>query len=66
MRNRFILIAGLALLLLLVAIYLWQPGSAPRGQPPLLTLSSANLAEFQAAFDANAGAPRLVLLLSPT
>jgi hypothetical protein len=52
--------------LLLVAAYLWGPGSAPRGQEPVVTLSEENFAEFENAFDAEADAPRLVLLLSPT
>jgi hypothetical protein len=31
-----------------------------------VTLSPANISEFEAAFDANADLPRLFLLLSPT
>jgi hypothetical protein len=51
---------------LLGAMYLWGPGTVPAGQQPLVTLSPANISEFEAAFDANADLPRLVLLLSPT
>ena len=50
----------------LLVVYLWSPSSAPRGQEPLLALSSANFSEFENAFDASADVPRLVLLLSPT
>ena len=59
-------VAVAALLLLLVAAYLWSPGATPRGQSPLVTLSERNFGEFEKAFDAEADVPRLVLLLSPT
>jgi hypothetical protein len=55
-----------AVFVLLAAGYLWGPGSAPRGQAPVVTLSEGNLGEFEKAFDAETGVPRLVLLLSPT
>jgi len=55
-----------AVLLLLTAAYLRSPGSAPRGQEPVLTLSQTNFKEFEKVFDAEAEVPRLVLLLSPT
>ncbi|HEY6324507.1 MAG TPA: hypothetical protein VJA16_23420 [Thermoanaerobaculia bacterium] len=56
----------LLLLLLLAARAFLRPSTVPAGQRPLVRLSSANHADFKAAFDAGAGAPRLVLLLSPT
>jgi hypothetical protein len=55
-----------AVLVLLAAAYLWGPGSAPRGQEPVVTISERNLGEFEKAFDAQTDVPRLVLLLSPT
>jgi len=51
---------------LLAGAYLWGPGSAPRGQAPVVTLSEGNFVEFEKAFDAETNVPRLVLLLSPT
>ena len=66
MKKKNIIVAVVAALLLLVTAYFWGPSSVPLGQPPLLTLTSANFHEFEAAFDGDAGAPRLVLLLSPT
>ena len=67
MSRRWITSAAIAgVVLLLVIAYLWGPSTAPVGQPPLLTLSSANFKEFSAAFDADADVPRMVLLLSPT
>jgi hypothetical protein len=65
-RKRLIGVAVAALLVLLGVAYLWGPGSAPRGQEPVVTLSDGNPGEFEQAFDAEAGVPHLVLLLSPT
>src|SRR5216683_5559443 len=65
-RKRLIGVGVAAVLVLLAAVYLWGPGSAPRGQDPVVTLSEANLGEFENGFDAEADVPRLVLLLSPT
>ncbi len=65
-KKLFIGVSLAALLLLLGAAYLWAPGSVPRGQEPLLTLTPASFEEFEKTFDGNADAPRLVLLLSPT
>lgn len=65
-KKRVIVPAVIAFLVLLAAVYVWGPGTAPPGQEPLLALSSANFSEFQKAFDAGADVPRLVLLLSPT
>ena len=56
----------LVLLVLMAARTFSGPGSVPAGQRPLLRLSAANFGEFRTAFDAGAGGPRLVLLLSPT
>ena len=67
MRKKRIIGLVLAAVLALLAIaYLWGPATVPAGQQPLVTLSSANFAEFEKAFDADAAAPRLLLLLSPT
>jgi hypothetical protein len=65
-RNRLIGVGVTAVLVLLAVAYLWGPGSAPRGQDPVVTLLEGNLGEFEKAFDADADVPRLVLLLSPT
>ena len=65
-RKRLIGVGVAAVLVLLVAVYLWGPGSAPRGQEPVVTLSERNLGEFEKAFDAESDVARLVLLLSPT
>src|SRR6267154_2045746 len=64
--KRLIAVGVAAVLVLLAVAYLWGPGSAPRGQEPVVTLSEGNPAEFEKAFDADSNVPRLVLLLSPT
>jgi hypothetical protein len=66
MKNRAVVLAVAAVLVLLAAAYLWGPSVAPPGQEPLVTLSHANFEGFQNAFDGDFDVPRLVLLLSPT
>jgi hypothetical protein len=67
MKNRLIVLAAVAAVVLLAAVYLLGgPGTVPAGQQPLTTLTSANAGAFEAAFDADANLPRLVLVLSPT
>jgi hypothetical protein len=66
MKKRALVLAAVALLLFLGGLYFWGPSSVPSGQEPLVALSSTNFSEFEKAFDGDADAPRLVLLLSPT
>ncbi len=66
MKKRAGLLIVIAAFLLLGAVYLWGPSSVPSGQAPLAALSNADFGEFESAFDTEADAPRLVLLLSPT
>jgi len=51
---------------LCIGWYLWGSRRAPRGQPPLTSLTSTNLDQFKSAFNGAADRNRLVLLLSPT
>jgi hypothetical protein len=66
MKKKLIVLGVVAAAVVLGAVYLWGPGTVPPGQQPLATLSPANAAAFEAAFDADADSPRLVLMLSPT
>lgn len=66
MKKKLIVLGLVAAAVLLGAIYLWGPGTVPAGQQPLVTLSSANISEFEGAFNAGTDIPRLVLVLSPT
>ena len=65
-KKRVITLVVAVVVVLLVAGYLWGPGTAPRGQEPLVSLSDQNFREFEKAFDEDADVPRLVLLSSPT
>jgi hypothetical protein len=40
--------------------------AVPTGQPPLVSLTSANFDQLRTAFNAASGEVRIVLLLSPT
>ncbi|MFZ0334583.1 MAG: hypothetical protein WAN10_08255 [Candidatus Acidiferrales bacterium] len=67
MKKKLIILVVVAAVVLLGAIYFLQgPGIVPAGQQPLTTLTSANVSAFEAAFDAEANLPRLVLVFSPT
>ena len=61
------LAVGVALAGMLFAVFFLRMDSAtPQGQLPLATLSTANFAAFESAFDKSTEGLRLVLLLSPT
>ena len=52
--------------LLVLAWHLYRGATAPAGQPPLASLTSANFDQLRTAFNAASGEVRIVLLLSPT
>lgn len=52
--------------LLALTFYLWGSSHTPPGQPPLVSLSQSNVAEFRRSFDAAIAETRIVLLVSPT
>jgi hypothetical protein len=59
----------LTLLVLAAAGLVWYflGGSrTPAGQPPLARLTPGNFRDLQSAFNAAAGAPRIIVMLSPT
>ena len=66
MKKISIAVGVVAAILLAIGAYLWMGSSAPPGQDPLSTLTSANFADFEGAFDKSSEGPRLLLLLSPT
>ncbi len=55
-----------AIVVLAAIFYLWGSSQTPPGQPPLVSLNEANLADFQQSFNAASDKTRIVLLLSPT
>jgi hypothetical protein len=66
MKGKLAICLAAGVLLLIGGWYFWGPSSVPAGQEPLLTLSGANLDDFENAFDAQADLSRLILLVSPT
>jgi hypothetical protein len=66
MKGKIAIVLAVCILLLLAIFHLWGPSSVPQGQEPLVTLSSANVSDFQKAFDAHTDGLRMILLLSPT
>ncbi len=60
-----LLFAGIALALL-TFWYFWGSSRTPKGQPPLVSLTPENFAQFTQEFNSASDRPRLVLLLSPT
>jgi hypothetical protein len=65
-KKKVIVLALIAVVLVLTAMYVWGPSSVPPGQEPLVALSNKNFSAFENAFERDSDAPRLVLLLSPT
>ena len=59
--------AALTIAALAIAAAFWrfQPRHTPVGQPKLATLTAGAI-ELKNAFNASAGAPRVLVLLSPT
>ena len=66
MKKKSIAIGATVVVLFLLGAYFSQNSSTPPGQEPLATLSAANFASFEVAFDKSTEGPRLILLLSPT
>lgn len=66
--KKAISITGLAVTLvgLAAAWYYWGPVAMPAGQPPLVEITPQTIEQLRAEFNAHAGKPRIVALLSPT
>lgn len=66
--KRLLLLTTLAIVVVAgyAAWHVWGISSAPEGQPPLVEISQQNYAGFRDAFNAAAGEPRIIALLSPT
>ncbi len=66
MKKKSFAIGLLVVVLFFLAAYFSMDSSTPPGQELLATLTTANFAAFEQAFDKSTAGPRLVLLLSPT
>ena len=56
----------LAAVALGVAYFFYGGSSTPKGQPPLLSLSSGDLTPLKTAFNASPSSTRILVMLSPT
>ena len=60
------ILSVVALLMVLGALYYFYGGhSVPKGQPPLVSFSSGDLAPLKTAFNTSASSIRVVVMLSP-
>ena len=68
MKKAWLAGGGIALLAFLAGVesYLLAPRRTPAGQAPLRDLVPESLQPLRGDFNASAGAPRIVVLLSPT
>jgi hypothetical protein len=66
MRRIYIVLAVLVALVTGRVIYLVGGSGTPAGQPPLVKLTSQNLAEIRDSFNAAKDQVRVLTLLSPT
>lgn len=66
MNRKRIFLAVILLVVLGAAYYFYGGHSVPRGQPPLVSFSSGDLAPLKTAFNASASSIRVVVMLSPT
>jgi hypothetical protein len=65
-KKKTFAIGVFVVILILLAAYFRLGSSAPPGQEPLATLTTANFAAFEQSFDKSIEGPRFLLLLSPT
>ena len=67
MKRKGIIVTSVLVALAFVAFYYFYWGStAPKGQQPLVSLNSSNVAPLKNAFNASASSVRLIVMLSPT
>jgi hypothetical protein len=66
MSRKSILVALLTVVLMGALVYFYGGSQAPEGQAPLERLTTQNLGEIKAAFNATKDQVRVLLLLSPT
>ncbi len=66
MNRKRILFVALLLAAFGIAYYFYGGSSTPKGQPPLVSFSSGDLAPLKSAFNNSASSIRVVVMLSPT
>jgi hypothetical protein len=67
-RTKLAVAVAVVLTLAATALFVIKsgPGSAPSGQPPLVSLGPADISRFDADFNAACDQVRVLVLLSPT
>ena len=65
-RKSIIVVSVLAAIAFLVFYYFFWGSTVPKGQQPLVSLNSSNVASLKDAFNTSANSVRLVVMLSPT
>jgi hypothetical protein len=66
MTRKRILLAVVLLVAFGSSYYFYGGHSTPKGQPPLVSFSSGDLAPLKTAFNGSASSLRVVVMLSPT
>jgi hypothetical protein len=66
MTRKRILLAVVLLVAFGASYYFYGGHSTPKGQPPLVSFSSGDLAPLKTAFNGSASSLRVVVMLSPT
>lgn len=61
-----IILAIAAVLMGMLALYLYAGSSVPTGQQPLARLNDSNLSSLKNSFNESANSVRVILMLSPT
>ena len=65
-RHKHIISGNVLAFAVLVVYYLYGGSTSPKGQQPLVRLSSSNLVSLKNAFNESANSIRLLVLVSPT
>ena len=67
MKRVLIIILGIAAIVIgLLAYYLYAGSTVPNGQQPLVRLNDSNVSSLKDSFNGSANSVRVILMLSPT
>jgi hypothetical protein len=66
MKRTLSVVLGVAVAVILAAVYSTRKGHAPASQPAILEMNASTVSALQAEFNRTADKLRVILLLSPT
>lgn len=66
MNRKRVVLVSVFVLVFGAAYYFYSGHSVPKGQPPLVSFSSGDLAPLKTAFNDSVSSIRVVVMLSPT